>query len=679
MTAQEKADIALMDRGGNENNMFITLPLERRTEEVCRRAIELSVYNFHHVPEAMRTQELCLRVVREWGGALPLVPEPLLTEALCMEAVRNHGWALDYVPEKFCTPEICTAAVQNDAGALVYVPKKRLTEQLCRDAVRRHGPMLQFVPNDLRTKEVCRAALAGSGFADFNSGEIPRLIPYPDVCLEGLKRFAPLISDMYRIFESIPTEALDEQVALFGIKADPSCLLLLPEHLKTKKICQEAISREGVLIHAVPRTLHTARMCRTAVLSNFKALKFIPESQHTPKLYRQALKKNALAIQYFKPDLLTRELCNDALTAAPDLRVLRYIPFRDIHERILNRCVGYLQTKHFLDNMNSDYMTSELANIVFMKEPELFFNIPEHAKDRELCETAVRYDGSYLRMIPEALKTPELCRVAIRRNPYAIQYLPDEMKTPELYLELVRQNPRNLQGIPKEERTYELCKVAFDLTYGKNNRDYSVLGALTEPSMVLQMFREQDDSRMIHLMMDIIHMNPKLITEELALEIVRKSADSLHSIPPDAITPQVAEIAVRNDPRVIQWVPREIRTADMCLRAECTDPGLKVYVPEHIAKGDNIYSFRAEADDLIRRPLGYDDYKRLYAGEAAHVPDVQSPGGDMGPCRVYFDTQKRHFIVEQLDDTAQKRESRPVQSLHALFKRKRKAGPKHKF
>ena len=91
--------------------------------------------------------------------------------------------------------------------------------------------------------------------------------------------------------------------------------------------------------------------------------------------------------------------------------------------------------------MNPDYMTPKLAEMIFTKEPELFYNIPEKFKDKELCETAVRYDGSYLKMVPEALKTPELCMEAIRRSPYAIEFIPETMKSPEFYTDLVRKNP----------------------------------------------------------------------------------------------------------------------------------------------------------------------------------------------------------------------------------------------
>lgn len=658
MTREEKADIALMDRGGNENNMFLTLPLERRTEAVCRHAVELSVYNFRHVPETMRTKELCLRVVRDWGGALPLVPESLVTEKLCMEAVKNHGWALDYVPDVLRTPEICAAAVRDDAGALVYVPREHLTERLCIDAVKKYGLLLRAVPEKLRTREVCRAALDGASVPDFNSGEILRLIPYSDVCLEGLQRFAPLVSDIYHVFDAIPEEALDGRIALFGVKADPSCLLLLPEHLKTEEVCREAINREGALIHAVPEALQTEEMCRMAVLSNFEALKFIPDIRHTPELYGLALEKNALAIQYFKPSLSTPELCRKALEQAQDLKVLWFIPYSDLHVRVLNRCEGYTQTKYFLESMNPDYMTPKLAEMIFVKEPELFFNIPERFKDRELCETAVRYDGSYLRMVPEVQKTPELCREAIRQSPYAIPHLPENMKSPELYMELVGQNPLNLRGIPEEDRSYELCKAAFDNTYGKDNRDYSVLGALTEPSMVLQMFREQDDPRMIHLMMDIIHMNSKVVTEDVALEVARKSADSLCRIPPDVITPQVAEIAVKNYPQAIQWVPREIRTADMCLYAETVYPDLRIYVPDSVAKGDNIYSFHHRVDEQLRQPLNYDEYKKLYAGEIVRTANVWTSAGFIEHCNVRYDRQSQRFEMRIISPSQQQDRTR---------------------
>lgn len=42
MTPQEKADIDLLDQDTTHIDLFRTLPVERRTEVVCRHAVELS-------------------------------------------------------------------------------------------------------------------------------------------------------------------------------------------------------------------------------------------------------------------------------------------------------------------------------------------------------------------------------------------------------------------------------------------------------------------------------------------------------------------------------------------------------------------------------------------------------------------------------------------------------------
>ena len=63
MTEQERIDIAYLDTGVYENpwreNLFETLPEDRKTAEVCRFAIKKSAFNIEFVPEAMKTPELC--------------------------------------------------------------------------------------------------------------------------------------------------------------------------------------------------------------------------------------------------------------------------------------------------------------------------------------------------------------------------------------------------------------------------------------------------------------------------------------------------------------------------------------------------------------------------------------------------------------------------------------------
>lgn len=245
---------------------------------------------------------------------------------------------------------------------------------------------------------------------------------------------------------------------------------------------------------------------------------------------------------------------------------------------------------------------------------------------------------------------------AIRRSPYAIAHLPESMKSPDLYMSLVRENPQNLKGVPREARTPEMSREAFERTYGKDKTDFSVISALSDPALVLQVFREQDDPQKIHRLMSILHLNRRLVTEEVALEAVRKDAGVLYDIPSTAITPLVADTAVRGDPRMIQWVPRELRTADLCLYAEAAHPELRVYVPDEIAKGRNIYSFHRQVDAKLRQPLEYEQYKTLYSGGAVRVNNVwTSVAGEIDCCEVRYDRKTEKLKLRIVEPPREKK------------------------
>ena len=634
MTEQERIDIAYLDTGVYENpwreNLFETLPEDRKTAEVCRFAIKKSAFNIEFVPEAMKTPELCLA------------------------AAGHRGETLKFVPDRLKTPKMCRAAVDSNSYALYYVPEGLKTPELCMTAVKRNGLVLEAVPGELRTPQICRAALKAGDSADY---KILPYIPYPDICLEGLKKFGMSFVDKFEIFASIAPEVMTGELALHGVGMDASCLSLVPVELRTEAVCLRAVSGDGILLHEVPEELRTERVCEAAVSSNYLALEYVPKHLKTDRLCGMALERDPLAIRFFNPEQLTPEVCNRALIRADDLRVLRYIPFEEIHLKVLGfYCTNYDKTFDFLQHMNPAHVTPRGAREIFALEPELFYNLPDHAKNEEMCRRAVGHDGSYLQYVPEKWKTPELCMEAIRRSPYAIAHLPESMKSPDLYMSLVRENPQNLKGVPREARTPEMSREAFERTYGKDKTDFSVISALSDPALVLQVFREQDDPQKIHRLMSVLHLNRRLVTEEVALEAVRKDAGVLYDIPSTAITPLVADTAVRGDPRMIQWVPRELRTADLCLYAEAAHPELRVYVPDEIAKGRNIYSFHRQVDAKLRQPLEYEQYKTLYSGGAVRVNNVwTSVAGEIDCCEVRYDRKTEKLKLRIVEPPREKK------------------------
>lgn len=102
--------------------MLMTLPLERRTEAVCRRAIEIDGENIRYVPRDMRTEKLCYTAVQSWDYALDYVPEELKTPSMCMAAVERYGPALLFVPEERRTEALCETAVKTMRGPCLPFP-----------------------------------------------------------------------------------------------------------------------------------------------------------------------------------------------------------------------------------------------------------------------------------------------------------------------------------------------------------------------------------------------------------------------------------------------------------------------------------------------------------------------------------------------------------------------------
>lgn len=244
--------------------------------------------------------------------------------------------------------------------------------------------------------------------------------------------------------------------------------------------------------------------------------------------------------------------------------------------------------------------TDEIIN-----DPELFFMLPDNLKDKHICENAVRYNGTYLQYVPEKFITQELCYLAISRSPYVIEYIPSKMKSQELYINLVRESSKNLKGIPAEKRTYEMCQIAFDNTYGKDKNDYSIVGALIFPSMILQILRELDKPENIHILINTLHFNKSIITKEVALEAMRKNSGALNLIPLKAITHEIAEATIKNCPYSIQWVPIKLRTPDMYLYAAKNDSDPNIYIPNNILTGDNI-CFARKIEARLEQSRCYD-------------------------------------------------------------------------
>ena len=109
------------------------------------------------------TDDDYIMLVKKAGQMLEYIPENKRTNKICKIAVQQNGDALYYVPNDKKTDELCEIAVQQYGQALQYIPEDKKTNKICEIAVQRDGDILKYVPEDKKTDEISKMAIQNGG------------------------------------------------------------------------------------------------------------------------------------------------------------------------------------------------------------------------------------------------------------------------------------------------------------------------------------------------------------------------------------------------------------------------------------------------------------------------------------------------------------------------------------
>lgn len=169
---------------------------------------------------------------------------------------------------------------------------KDKTSDVCMEAVGRLAYNLQFVPEGLKTTGMCRNALNGFPSLGYGDYELLAYIPFPDVCLEGIKEFEENV-DIVDIVRVLRKEVINDEIADYVVGRNGRTLGLIPLHLQTEQLVQKAVEVSGnfALGYTTIRDdLKTENMYRIGLPNGFQNFLLIPERCRTPMLCLMAEK-----------------------------------------------------------------------------------------------------------------------------------------------------------------------------------------------------------------------------------------------------------------------------------------------------------------------------------------------------------------------------------------------------
>lgn len=153
------------------DNVFSTIPEEKLIQEICIKAIEISILFLDDIPEKYCTYELYLEYVKHLG-TLEDVPDKFIDATMCETAVAADFKELQWVPAEYQTEAMYEDAFrQNESFAykrrgsglnlLQYMHNQ--TEKICLRGVKQNG--LALKNSKYQTDEICLAAVHENGLA----------------------------------------------------------------------------------------------------------------------------------------------------------------------------------------------------------------------------------------------------------------------------------------------------------------------------------------------------------------------------------------------------------------------------------------------------------------------------------------------------------------------------------
>lgn len=360
---QEKKDMDILN-----DNFLSDIPINRRTEAVCMKALNDHPLNMEDIPDYLFTEkrierildmnyhfiadlpkeklneEICLNVIRKNSSVFLHMPQEVKTEKVCIAAyeqarmetddslqmlsvVENipHSSACIELLKKYTQPEesslillsinrnifnqeIADTAVRLNKELICDIPDRFISEELAYMALKTDPVLLRAVPDRYKTEEICRQALF-SKLEEMDKARILRAIPYPDLILEALKSEGYKDCSPIMLLTYIERDVINTPIATELIKCDARCLPDIPFHLKDENICMEAIKgAENIKpLYAIPRDAMNDGVCKELVRKFPEAIRqLLPEDKKTPELCLMAVKQDE-SLQKYVPESIVND------------------------------------------------------------------------------------------------------------------------------------------------------------------------------------------------------------------------------------------------------------------------------------------------------------------------------------------------------------------------------------
>ena len=177
----------------------------------------------------------------------------------------------------------------------------------------------------------------------------------------------------------------------------------VPDHLKTKRMCKDAVKKLHFLIRYIPSQCKTQQMCDKAILENCGTLKSVSDCCKNQEVCNKAVDNYRHALEFALPECYAIRLEKCVIK----LLILQFVPkcykTQEMCYKAANGCLLYLII--FPINVKLKKYVNSCFFISF-----LIVYCPDRFKTQKMCDEAVNDDLSPLEFIPDWFVTSRMIK-----------------------------------------------------------------------------------------------------------------------------------------------------------------------------------------------------------------------------------------------------------------------------
>lgn len=306
------------------------VPIELRTEKLCKLAVSCNGMNIKHVPGKYITQEICDMAVESNHKVFPYIMQKYMTKAMCKKVLRYNSEYLEYirgdhnehneliaelglidhVEPHLRTKYLCKLAFERDPNSIEFIPEKYVTQEMAETAVKHNGKNLKYVPIDMRTYDMCMSAAH-----DVTLDCIP--IEFRDKTMMETGSWNTFAQNICQPLTSLMTLSQAKKL----IDANPVITTYLPSKFEDNPDLLRFAAHKG--FERPFRSWMERQEINNEIIEKYpEIVEFVNDGDI--EKYRIALRKDGRLLRFVPENLVNHELCNIAVNSCG--LALEYVP-----------------------------------------------------------------------------------------------------------------------------------------------------------------------------------------------------------------------------------------------------------------------------------------------------------------------------------------------------------------